>query len=73
MKENGYSTTLNIPPWERYTLTIQEAAEYYHIGIKKLYHMAAENPNADYIVMVGNKVLLKRKLFEEFLNDATCI
>ena len=27
---------LQIPYWERYLLTIREAAEYFHIGEKKL-------------------------------------
>lgn len=73
MEMNRYQNAANIPPWKRYTLTIQEAADYYHIGVKRLYHMAEENPNAEFIVMVGKKVLLKRELFEDFLNDASCI
>lgn len=72
MSNNDYESN-KIPPWERFTLTIPEAAEYYHIGEKRLYSMASNNPNAEYLVFVGNKILFKRKLFEDYLNDASCI
>ena len=67
------NTTSQIPPWERYTLTIPEAADYYHIGEKRLYRLASEQPDAEFIVLVGNKVLLKRRFFEEYLDGSTCI
>ena len=41
--EADYYESINIPPWERFTLTIPEAAEYYHIGEKRLYNMASKN------------------------------
>ena len=62
-----------IPPWKRYVLTITEAAEYYHIGEKKLRSIADENLNSDFIIMNGNRVLFKRRQFETFLDNATCI
>ena len=34
----------DIPVWRRYTLTIEEAAGYYHIGEGKLRMLIDQNP-----------------------------
>ena len=39
---------LDIPVWRRYTLTIEEAAGYYHIGEGKLRMLIDEHPNEDF-------------------------
>ena len=62
-----------IPVWKRYALTITEAAEYYHIGENKLRMIADEHPEADFIIMNGNRILLKRQKFEQFLDQATVV
>ncbi len=62
-----------IPVWKRYILTITEAAEYYHIGENKLRMMADEHPEADFIIMNGNRILIKRQKFEEYLDRATVV
>ena len=62
-----------IPIWEKYTLTIREAAEYFHIGEKKMRQIVDENMDANFILTSGNRVMVKRKLFEEYLNQATVI
>lgn len=59
-----------IPYWERYMLTIREAAEYFHIGEKKLRQIVEENPDADYIIRNGNRAMIKRRSFERFLDAA---
>ena len=50
------STTYNIPVWEKYTLTIEEAAAYFRIGEHKLRNLVNENKNADYLLWNGNRV-----------------
>lgn len=62
-----------IPVWKRYILTITEAAEYYHIGENKLRMIADEHPEADFIIMNGNRILIKRQKFEEYLDRATVV
>lgn len=62
-----------IPVWKRYTLTVTEAAEYYHIGENKLRRLAEEHPEADFIILNGNRVLFKRVRFERFLDVSTVI
>lgn len=58
---------------EKYNLTIKEAVEYFNIGEKNIRKIVADNPTAEYILMVGNKVLLKRKLFEQFIDETGSI
>lgn len=62
-----------IPVWKRYALTITEAAEYYHIGENKLRMIADEHPEADFVIMNGNRILFKRQKFEEYLDRATVV
>jgi hypothetical protein len=64
---------ITIPIWQRYALTVTEAAEYYHIGETKLRRIAEEHPDADFIIMNGNRVLFKRIKFERFLDQATAL
>ena len=60
-----------VPVWQRYVLTVIEAAEYYHIGETKLRRIAEEHPDADFFVLNGNRLLFKREKFERFLDGIT--
>ena len=62
-----------IPYWEKYMLTLREAAEYFHIGEKKMRKIVDENIDAKFLLESGNRVMIKRKLFEEFLDRASVI
>ena len=65
--------TREVPIWEKYTLSIEEAADYFRIGQKRLRQMVADNPAAEYILMNGNRVQIKRKLFEQYIDTATVV
>ena len=54
-----------IPIWRKYTLSVQEASKYFHIGDKKLRKLIDENPGADFILWNGTRL----RLSAEFLND----
>ena len=45
----------DIPLWEQYTLTVEEAALYFRIGENKLRRLIADNRNANYILWNGNR------------------
>lgn len=62
-----------IPWWEKYTLSIEEAAAYFRIGEHKLRKLVAENPNATYLLWNGNRVQIKRKLFEKYVDELEAI
>lgn len=58
---------------EKYNLTIKEAVKYFNIGEKNLRRLVSDDSNADYILMVGNKILIKRKIFELFIDETGSI
>ena len=60
----------SIPICEKVALTLEEAAEYSNIGIHKLRQISDEK-DCDFVLFVGNKRLIKRKKFEEYLNKDT--
>ena len=64
---------IEIPYWEKYMLTLREATEYFHIGEKKMRQIVEENMDAKFLLENGNRVMIKKKLFEEYLNDASVI
>ena len=59
----------DVPIWEKYTLTIEEAAKYFRIGEGKLRKLAEENPSAPWILMNGNRIQIKRKMFEKIIDE----
>ena len=58
----------DIPIWERYTLTLEEASKYFRIGENKLRRLAEENKNANWLIMNGNRIQIKRKQFEKIID-----
>lgn len=58
---------------EKYTLTIEEAAQYFRIGECKLRRLAEENPDANWLLMNGVRLQIKRKMFEKFIDESTSI
>ena len=63
----------DIPIWERYTLTIEEASKYFRIGENKLRRLAEENKNANWLIMNGNRVQIKREQFEKIIDTLDAI
>ena len=68
---NGVKATVQIQ--YKYSLTIDEAAEYFGIGQKKLRQLISENQGADFLLEIGSKSQIKRKKFEEFLDGVSSI
>ena len=64
---------LDVPIWEKYTLTIEEAAKYFRIGENKLRRLAEENLNAGWVLQNGNRLQIKRKKFEKFIDEMDAI
>jgi hypothetical protein len=64
---------IEIPYWEKYMLTLREAAEYFHIGEKKMRQIVDENMDAKFLLENGNRIMIKKKLFEEYLNNVSVI
>ena len=58
----------DVPIWEKYTLTIEEASKYFRIREKKLRKLAEENLDAGWVIVNGNRVQIKRKQFEKIID-----
>jgi hypothetical protein len=64
-------TDYNYRLGDRYALRIKDAAAYFSIGENKIRQIVKENP--ELCITSGNRTLIKRKLFEEFLDKAECV
>lgn len=58
----------NIPVWEKVNLTLEESAKYFGIGMGKLRELT-NSEDCPYVLWVGNKRLIKRKLLEKYLSS----
>nr|DAX24489.1 MAG TPA: excisionase [Caudoviricetes sp.] len=64
---------MEIPFWEQYTLTVEEASKYFRIGENKLRRIISENKDADYLIWNGNRAQIKRKLFERYIDQCELV
>lgn len=55
-----------VPIYYKQNLTLEEAAQYSNIGINRL-TILIKDPCCNFVLHVGNKRLIKRKLFDEFI------
>ncbi len=56
----------------KYALTVKEAAFYFNIGVKRMRRLAEENTD-DFAVLCGNRYLIIRTRFEEFMLKASAV
>lgn len=65
--------TTAVPINEKYTLSIKEAANYFGLGENKLRRLAAEKPTPNWVILNGNRILVKRRQFEKALDSTDAI
>lgn len=65
--------TTDVPIWEKYTLTIEEASKYFRIRENKLRKLAEENPKSGWVIFNGNRIQIKRKQFEKIIDTLDVI
>ena len=61
-----------VPIWEKSNLTLEEAAAYYGVGVNKLREITNDD-NCKFVLWVGNKRLIKRKLMDQYLEQTFSI
>ena len=64
--------TTEIPFWEKSNLTLEEASAYSGIGVNKIRDLSNER-NCSFVLFVGTKRLIKRRLFDEYIDRAYSI
>lgn len=57
-----------IPLWEKYTLSIAEAAIYTGIGARKLYQITSKE-NCKFVLWIGERRRIKRKELEKYIEN----
>ena len=71
-QQDGGASPRQVPIWEKSNLTLEEAAAYSGIGINKLREITNED-KCKFVLWVGNKRLIKRRLFDCFIEQAYSI
>ena len=59
---------VDVPVWKKTNLTLEEAAAYTGIGVNKLRELS-NGEDCKFVLWIGNKRLLKRKILDEFLEE----
>ena len=72
MAEKKWSDRLVVPIWKKAAISIEEAVAYTGIGLNKMRELTADE-NCDFVLWVGSKRIIKRKKFEEYLDEAYSI
>ncbi|MBR2895485.1 MAG: excisionase family DNA-binding protein [Oscillospiraceae bacterium] len=61
-----------VPIWEKSNLTLEEAAAYSGIGMGKLRELTNEK-NCNFVLWVGSKRLIKKRLFDRYIEQVDSI
>ena len=61
-----------VPIWEKSNLTLEEAAAYSGIGINKLREIT-NKPGCNFVLFVGTKRLIKRRLLDAYLEKTDAV
>lgn len=62
-----------VPIWNKYLLSVEEAASYFHIGINKLHRLVSQNTHAPWVLWNSNRALIKRQAFEAYIEKINTI
>lgn len=62
-----------VPVWEKYILTVSEASEYFNLGEKKIRYLADSYKDYGFVLQNGSRILIKRRQFEDFINETNAI
>ena len=60
---------MKLPWWQKYTLTLNEASEYFGIGYEKLSAFVQEHADENFILWNGNRALIKREQFQKYMDE----
>lgn len=61
--------SLQMPWWNKFTFSVQEASKYFGFSDRKIRKLIDEDENADYILWNGTRPRIKKDLFAQFVNE----
>ena len=70
--ENAVVEKIQVPVWHKMYLSIDEAVLYSGIGRAKLYEIT-NREDCPFVLWIGNRRVIKRKAFEEYMEKAYSI
>ncbi len=70
--ENAVVEKIQVPVWHKMNLSIDEAVLYSGIGRAKLYEIT-NREDCPFVLWIGNRRVIKRKAFEEYMEKAYSI
>ena len=56
---------IQVPVWEKYAMTVEEASQYFSVGQNKIRQLAQQDRFGNWYMMNGNRLLIKKKQFEK--------
>lgn len=65
---NNSEEKRGVPIWEKYALSVEEAAQYTGVGMSKIREIS-DGEDCKFVLWIGTRRLLKRKLLEEYLEN----
>ena len=68
IRMKGSNSLKEVPIWEKANLTVEEYAAYSGIGINRIKELSNEE-NCPFVLWVGTKRLIKRKLFDKYIEN----
>lgn len=63
----------DIPIYEKYVLSVEEASRYFHIGINRLRKLIHQHKDADWVLWNQTHAQIKRKKFEQYIDSINSI
>ena len=63
----------DIPFFEKYLLTVNEASLYFHIGQKKMYEVVRNHEGAKWLIYNGQRIMIKKDMFAMWMDEQATI
>lgn len=63
----------DIPICEKYVLSVEEASQYFRIGVNRLRKLIRQCKDADWVLWNQTHAQIKRKKFEQFIDSINSI
>ena len=64
---------IQVPVWEKYAMTVEEASQYFSVGQNKIRQFTQQDRFGNWYMMNGNRLLIKKKQFEKMLDKIDTI
>ena len=71
-RKRNQAEKIQVPVWYKTNLSIEEAAAYSGISRDKLYEMTNKE-DCPFVLWIGNRRLIKREVFDEYVKKAYSI